>query len=131
MSNYVTELVLNTKLAILMSASGLTAYFVELMTSYDSIILKGSATVSFITLIVVAYARYCKIVRENRESLERSRINELEADRQTAEKEKIELEKEGERLENIHKDLVIKEQLLRIKQLEKSIGDNDGSDKQG
>ena len=77
MNNFATELVLNTKLAILMSASGIGAFLVELMLKYDSFIIKASATVSFITLIIMAVARYCKMVNDNRAAREATRLNEV------------------------------------------------------
>lgn len=92
MNNFVTDLVLNTKLAIMMSASGIGAFLVELMLKYDSFIIKASATVSFITLCIMAVAKYCKIVNDNRAAREATRVNELLLEKMRLENEKLKQE---------------------------------------
>lgn len=92
MNNFVTEAALNTKLAILMSASGMGAFFADLFMKYDLMIVKGTATVSFITLCIMAVAKYCKMVNDNRAAREATRVNELLLEKMRLENEKLKQE---------------------------------------
>lgn len=128
MMKFVGELALNLKVATLTLTSAIGSFFAIVWLHIESAIPQMTAFVSLIVAIVIGVAHYCKLVRENRESRENSKLKELEMDLRRIEKEGELLQNEGDRLDNIQKDLTIQEQRLRIKQLEKSISEGKKED---
>lgn len=119
------------KLAMPIWISSLGVWIADIWFKFESMIPSLAGFVALIGGAIVAVGHYCRVVRENRESIENSKLKELEIELRRLEKEGEILQNEGERLDNIQKDLTIQEQRLRIKQLEKSLGEYDGDNNQG
>lgn len=94
MNNFAYDLVLNPWLTILMIANAISSWAAEVFLQYDSMIVKSSATVSLIVLIITGVAKYCKIVNDNRAAREATRVNELLLEKMRLENEKLKKELE-------------------------------------
>lgn len=114
------------KLAMPIWISSIGVWIADMWFKFESVIPSLAGFVALIGGIIVAVGHYCRIVRENRESRENSKLKELEIDLRRLEKEGELLQNEGERLDNIQKDLTIQEQRLRIHHLEKTLGFDHG-----
>ncbi len=108
---FAAALALDLKVALTTLLSGLSLWFADFIMSFESAMPAIAGIIATITGIIVGVSHYCKMVWDNHHARAKARLDEIEI--------------EGERKDNELKDLLILEQKLKIKALEKQAEDND------
>jgi hypothetical protein len=110
---FVADLAPSLKVSITTLISGLGLGAIDWAVKFESVLPKIASIVAIIGGIILAVSHYCKMVWDNHHARAKARLDEIE----------IESEQKDSRL----KDLLIREQELKNKILEKQ-AEEDGTD---
>lgn len=112
---FVADLAPSLKVATPTLISGLSLGALDWWVKFESALPSIASLIAIIASIIIALSHYCKMVWDNHHARAKARLDEIEI--------------EGEEKDNKLKDLLIKEQQLKNRILEKQAkhGDNEQS----